>query len=105
MQLPVSCGGQPIQKSLRLDVQFTIPLIEQQATQNKISCMANGQMGTELKFYFHSQMADKSGFFMIEMLFNLQAKSLVYTIKTTRPELDKVYEAYISETFSKFTIG
>ena len=80
-------------------------MIEKQALDNKISCMANGQMGTELKFYFHSQMADKSGFFMVEMLFNLQAKSLVYTIKTTRPELDQLYATFISETFSMFTIG
>ena len=28
MQLPVGCGGQAIQKSLRLDMQFTIPMIE-----------------------------------------------------------------------------
>ena len=28
--------------------------------------MASGQMGTELKFFFHCQLADKSGFYMIE---------------------------------------
>lgn len=36
-----------------------------------MSTMASGQIGNELKFFFHCQMADKSGFFMIESLFNL----------------------------------
>ena len=67
----MGCGGQSIQQSLRLDMQFNIQAIEQHAADNKLNCMANGQLGTELKFFFHSQMADKSGYFMVETLFNL----------------------------------
>jgi hypothetical protein len=53
--------------------------------------MASGQMGTELKFFFHCQLADKSGFYMIEALFNLQTKTLASTIKSTRPDMDQAF--------------
>lgn len=105
MQLPVGCGGQPIQKSLRLDLQLTIQMIEQHALECKIMCMANGQLGTELKFFFHAQMADKSGFFMIEALFNLQSKILNYTIKSTRPDMEQAFNVHLTKTFSLFTLG
>ena len=42
MQLPLGCGGQQIQKSLRLDLQFTIAQIEKLALDNKVSTMAHG---------------------------------------------------------------
>lgn len=53
MQLPVGCGGQPVTKSLRLDKQFVTTEIEAHFKANNISCMASGQLGTELKFFFH----------------------------------------------------
>ena len=37
----------------------------------KITCIASGQQGIELKFFFHCQLADKSGFFLMEALVNL----------------------------------
>ena len=89
MQLP---NQAPLQKSLRLDVQFNIQQIESYFKEKKMQCMANGQMGTELKFFFHCQMADKSGFFMSEMLFNLQNKTLTCTTKSTRPDMDQSFQ-------------
>lgn len=53
--------------------------------------MASGQLGTELKFFFHCQLADKSGFFMLEALFNLQTKVLSATVKSTRPDMEGTF--------------
>jgi hypothetical protein len=50
MQLP---NQAPLMKSLRLDVQFNIQQIEGHFKEMKMQCMASGQMGTELKFFFH----------------------------------------------------
>lgn len=71
MQLPVGCGGQALIKPLRNDMQFTVQVVENKFKENKLQTMASGQMGNELKFFFHCQLADKSGFFMIESLFNI----------------------------------
>jgi len=38
--------------------------------QHKIFCMASGQIGNELKFFFFAQLADKSGYFLLETLLN-----------------------------------
>jgi hypothetical protein len=66
--------------------------------------MASGQMGTELKFFFHGQMADNSGFFMMEILFNLQAKSLTCTLKSTRPDMDGSFQQYLNAILTSYTI-
>jgi len=39
-------------------------------TTEKIFCMASGQIGNELKFFFYCQMADKGGYFLMEALIN-----------------------------------
>ena len=54
--------------------------------------------------FFHCQMADKSGFFMMECLFNLQTKALSCTIKTTRPELDQAFVSHFKAISSDLTI-
>jgi hypothetical protein len=36
MQLPIGCGGQPINKSLRLDLQFTTQMVESHVKENHI---------------------------------------------------------------------
>jgi hypothetical protein len=36
---------------------------------NGIATMAQGQMGEEIKFFFHCQFADKSGYAMAEVVF------------------------------------
>jgi hypothetical protein len=38
--------------------------------------MASGQIGNDLKFFFYAQMADKSGYFLIETLVNQQTRVL-----------------------------
>ena len=105
MELPIACGGQPISKSLRLDLQFNIQMVESHAKENNIHCMASGQQGSELKFFLHCQLLDRSGFFMMEVNFNLQTKTLVNTIKSTKPEMDQAFEQFINSVLSKFTIG
>ena len=62
-----------------------------------MSCIASGQLGTELKFFFHAQMHDKSGFFMMETLFNLQAKVVNSTIKSTRPDLENSFVQFMDK--------
>ena len=53
MQLPISCGGAAITKSLRLDMQFNVQVVEQKFKDHKLQAMASGQIGNELKFFFH----------------------------------------------------
>ena len=105
MQLPTGCGGQPISKSLRLDVQFATGDIESHFKENQVSCMASGQLGTELKFFFHCQLADKSGYFMLETLFNLQTKVLNCTVKSTRPDMESTFQQFLAKVLQKYTIG
>jgi hypothetical protein len=66
--------------------------------------MASGQLGTELKFFFHCQLADKSGFYMIESLFNLQTKTLASTIKSTRPDMDQAFLQFFNNLISVYII-
>ena len=42
MQLPIACGGQTVTKSLRLDVQVNIQLIESKVKDTKMATMASG---------------------------------------------------------------
>jgi len=65
---------------------------------SKIFCMASGQIGNELKFFFHAQMADKSGYFLIETLVNQQSRMMTANLKSSRPDLSS---AFISENFFK----
>ena len=65
---------------------------------NKIFCMASGQIGNELKFFFYAQMADKSGYFLIETLINQQSRMLTAKLKSTRPDMSSVF---ISGNFYK----
>lgn len=37
--------------------------------ENFIFSMASGSVGDELKFYFHCQLADKSGYALAEVVF------------------------------------
>jgi hypothetical protein len=60
--------------------------------------MASGQIGNELKFFFYAQMADKSGYFLIETLINQQSRMLTAKLKSTRPDLSNVF---ISGNFYK----
>lgn len=85
-------------------MQMSIPVIETHFKNASIHCMANGQLGAELKFFFHCQLSDRSGFFMIETMFNLQTKTLNYTVKGTRPDLDQAFLAFLNGIFSNFTI-
>jgi hypothetical protein len=49
--------------------------------------MASGQLGNELKLFFYAQMADKSGYFLIETVVNQQTRSLTANKKSTRPDV------------------
>jgi hypothetical protein len=84
MQLPDS---QPFTKPLKSGIPLQIPEIEQALAQAKILCMASGQLGNELKLFFYAQMADKSGYFLIETVVNQQTRLLTANIKSTRPDV------------------
>lgn len=51
MQLP---DAATVQKMLRADIAFNTGEIEQLLVQNQIFCMASGQIGNELKFFFYA---------------------------------------------------
>ena len=62
--------------------------------------MASGQIGNELKFFFFAQMADKSGYFLVETLINQQTKALSANIKTTRTDLGQAFTNNLNNAFS-----
>jgi len=43
--------------------------VEKQMNDSSVFVMASGQVGDELKFYFHCQLADKSGYALAEIVF------------------------------------
>jgi len=49
--------------------------------------MASGQVGDELKFYFHCQMADKSGYALAEIGFKQSLGACQGMLRTTKPDL------------------
>lgn len=66
--------------------------------QSKIFCMASGQVGNDLKFFFYAQLADKSGYFLIETLVNQQTRVLTANLKSTRPDVN---QAFLTGNFFK----
>lgn len=50
--------------------------------------MASGQIGNELKIFFFAQMADKSGYFLVETLVNQEARMISANLKSTRPDMN-----------------
>jgi|LauGreDrversion4_2_1035121.scaffolds.fasta_scaffold83404_4 hypothetical protein len=95
MQLPDSA---PTVKSLRSGLSFTIQEIEQTLVQSKIFCMASGQIGNDLKLFFYAQLADKSGYFLIETVVNQQTRVISAHLKSTRTDLNA---AFINGNFFK----
>lgn len=86
MQLP---DAPPNLKSLRAGLSFSISEIEQCLGQSKIFCMASGQLGNDLKFFFYAQLADKSGYFLIETVVNQPSRTLTANLKSTRTDLNQ----------------
>lgn len=53
--------------------------------------MASGQIGNDLKLFLYAQMADKSGYFLIETLVNQQTRTLSANLKSTRPDMNQAF--------------
>ena len=85
MQLPEA--GTPIGLQLSPTWQCSIPAIEAKMKEANIFTMASGLVGDEIKFYFHCQMADKSGYGFGEIIFKQGLKQVGGVVKTTRGDL------------------
>ncbi len=97
MQLP---DTQNWTQKVKPEIIFQTTQIEQLLAQHKIFCMASGQIGNELKFFFFAQMADKSGYFLMETLIHQETKLLASNIKTTRTDLAQAFTNNLSNAFS-----
>lgn len=53
--------------------------------------MASGQIGNDLKLFFYAQMADKSGYFLIETVVNQQSRVISANLKSTRPDMNNAF--------------
>jgi len=69
-----------------------------------IFAMASGQVGDELKFYFHSQLANQAGYALAEVVFKQSLGSLTGTLKITRPELADDMAKKIEHSLKPFTL-
>ena len=49
--------------------------------------MASGIVGDEIKFYFHAQMEDKSGYAFGEIIFKQSMNQISGSVKTSRGDL------------------
>ena len=81
-----------------------MPHIEQAMASSYIFVMASGQVGDELKFYFHCQLADMSGYAMAEIVFKQSMRSVSGTMKTTKPEHGPALKACFERSLSGFTL-
>ena len=52
-----------------------------------ILTMASGLVGDEIKFYFHCQLADQSGYGFGEIVFRQGMRQIAGVVKTTRGDL------------------
>lgn len=100
MQLPNS--GQ-IQRAFRPGFFVNIQALEQKFTSQKLFTMASGQVGDETKFYLHSQLADKSGYSIAEVIFKQGIQQSLLTFKSTRSDLNPALKALYEKTMSEFT--
>ena len=100
MQLP---EGARLDYQIRTPQMPTIPDVEKQLNSVNIFTMASGQVGDELKFYFHCQLADKSGYAMAEIVFKQSLQTISGVIKTTRGDLAQQFHAKFSEGVKPFT--
>ena len=60
-------------------------------------------MGDELKFYFHCQLVDKSGYAFSELVFKQGTNQLTGSIKTTRSDLSPTIVKKFEDVLSAFT--
>ncbi len=99
MQLP---DAGKIQKTMRSMPQ--IAMVEQRMAEHFIFAMASGQVGDELKFYFHCQLLDKSGYAFSETIFKQSLNLVTVTLKTTRGDLAAKLVKKVEDALSVFTI-
>ena len=84
MQLP-EAGS--VMLPIRQGWQCNIPEIETKLKEINVFTMASGLVGDEIKFYFHCQLADQSGYGFAEVIFKQGLRQIVGSVKTTRGDL------------------
>lgn len=77
-----------------------IQQVEQRMNENYIFAMASGLVGDELKFYFHCQLADKSGYVLAEIVFKQSLNAVAGIIKCTRGDLSLKVIGKLEEALS-----
>jgi len=81
-----------LNKQMKPNIMPSIPEVEGTLNSMHVSTMASGQVGDELKFYFHCQLADQSGYAMSEIVFHQSMRTISGVIKTTRGDLNNGFE-------------
>ena len=61
--------------------------IEAKMKEVGIFTMASGLVGDEMKFYYHCQLADSSGYGFAEIIFKQSLRQISGSVKTTRGDL------------------
>lgn len=61
--------------------------IEAKMKEINIFTMASGLVGDEIKFYYHCQLADCSGYGFAEIVFKQSMRQITGSVKTTRGDL------------------
>ena len=99
MQLPEA--GR-VSLSIRPGWTCNIQEIEAKMKEAGIFTMASGMVGDEIKFYFHCQLADKSGYGFSEVIFKQGLMSINGVTKTTRGDLGLQINATIEKSLRNF---
>lgn len=65
--------------------------------------MASGQVGDEIKFFFHCQLADKSAYAMAEIVFLQTLRQVRGTVKISRGDLNQQIGTKFEQVLGNFT--
>ena len=90
MQLP---DGGTINRPIKPNLIPNTGAIEAKMKEANIQTMASGQVGDEIKFYFHCQLADRSGYALAEIIFRQSMRQITGIMKTTRSEMAPAFVA------------
>lgn len=76
--------------------------IEAKMKEVNIFTMASGLVGDEIKFYYHCQLADNSGYGFAEIIFKQSMRQIMGSVKTTRGDLGPAISAKIESQLRNF---
>lgn len=76
--------------------------IEAKMKEANIFTMASGLVGDEIKFYYHCQLADRSGYAFAEIVFKQGLRQITGAVKTTRGDLGAALSAKLENQLRNF---